>query len=263
MLNHNLRVLRKHQGLSQTALAEVLGIKRSRLNAWENGLSEPSIQHILLIADHFRVNVDRLLRQDLSQLTRFEMKRIEEGYDIDLRGKHLRILTTTVDSQNRENIEVVPTSARAGYTAGYADPEFIKDLPKIQLPFLSTGRTHRTFPIVGDSMPPVSEGSYVIGEYLSDWSNIKNGTFAIVVTQDDGIVFKQVNNWIKERGALQLCSTNPQYEPYEVKVGKILEVWQFVHYISPDIPTPNLDQQELTQAIIDLQKDMNWIKKKI
>lgn len=263
MISQNLRTLRKYQGLSQTALAEALGIKRSRLNAWENDLSEPSIDYILQIADHFRVNVDRLLRQDLSELTRFEMKRIEEGYDIDLRGKHLRILSTTVDSQNRENIEIIPTQARAGYTQGYADPEYIKDLPKIQLPFLHSERTYRTFPIVGDSMPPVSEGSYVVGEYLSDWSNIKDGTFAIVVTQDDGIVFKQVNNWIKERGSLQLCSTNPAYEPYEVRLAKVIEIWKFVNYISPDIPSPNLDQQEITQAIMELQKDLSWIKNKI
>ena len=41
-----------------------------------------------------------------------------------------------VDSKNRDNIELVPVKAKAGYTAGYNDPEFISSLPTFQLPFL-------------------------------------------------------------------------------------------------------------------------------
>ena len=54
-------------------------------------------------------------------------------------GSNIRILSISVDQQDRENIELVPVKASAGYLNGYADPEFISDLPKFHLPFFNQG----------------------------------------------------------------------------------------------------------------------------
>jgi len=261
ILAQNLKKLRKYKKLSQAALSEQVGLTRSSLNAYENDLADPSITTLLRLADFFRVSLDRLLRQDMDELTEFELRKIAEGYDIDIQGKQLRILSTTVDPENKEHIELVPAQARAGYTTGYADPEFIRELPKMHLPFLPGDRTYRIFPIIGDSMPPVSEGSYVIGEYLDDWTHLKNDTPCIVVTLEDGIVFKNVHNFIESRGALQLCSTNPAYEPYEVPIREVLEIWKFVQYISTDLPEPNLDKSIITATLLKLQQEVNALKK--
>jgi len=68
-----------------------------------------------------------------------------------------------VDDNNENLIEVVPTKASAGYLAGYLagydDLEYIEQLQKIKLPFLPTGK-HRAFPIKGDSMLPMKDGSF-------------------------------------------------------------------------------------------------------
>ena len=53
------------------------------------------------------------------------------------------MLTTTVDSKNKENIEVINQKASAGYRTGFADPEYIKVLPTFQLPFLSADKKYR------------------------------------------------------------------------------------------------------------------------
>jgi len=52
-----------------------------------------------------------------------------------IKGSNLRVLATTVDIANNENIEMVAEKAKAGYTTGYADPEFISELPVFQFPF--------------------------------------------------------------------------------------------------------------------------------
>ena len=41
-------------------------------------------------------------------------------------------------------------------------------------------------------------------------------------------------NQIEERQAIQLCSTNLFYQPYEIPVSEVLEVWKFVNYISSE-----------------------------
>jgi hypothetical protein len=74
---------------------------------------------------------------------------------------------------------MVPEKAKAGYTTGYSDPEFISELPVFQFPLLSKNKKYRTFQISGDSMLPIPEGAWVTGEYVQDWSLIPSGTACI------------------------------------------------------------------------------------
>jgi phage repressor protein C with HTH and peptisase S24 domain len=185
---------------------------------------------------------------------------LERGGDIDLSGRRLRVLATTVDRQDRENVELVPEKAKAGYALGYADPEYISVLPTFQMPFLARDRKYRTFQISGDSMPPVAEGSWVTGEYVQNWQTLRDGQPYIVVTKEDGVVFKVVYNQLKEKGTLLLCSTNPLYSPYEVGVNTVLEIWKFVHFISSELPEPNLNRDDLTRSVVELRKEVSHLR---
>ncbi len=258
----NLKTLRKYKKASQATLAEALSLTRSSLSAYENGTVEPNIATLLRMADYFRVSLDRLLRQDMSVLTEFELRKIEQGHDQDIHGRNLRILATTVDKNNQDQVEVVPAEARAGYTAGYSDVDFISDLPRIQLHNLPSDRKYRVFPIIGDSMPPVSEGSFVIGEYIEDFTSVKDGTPCIVVTADEGIVFKLVTNRIDQSRSFLLASTNPTYKPYEVDAKQVLEIWQFKQYLSDDLPEPNLGENHIAQALLQIQQDLATLKER-
>ena len=111
-----------------------------------------------------------------------------------------------MNSVNRENIELVTEKAKAGYRTGYADPEYIGELPVFNLPFLSDKRKYRTFQLKGDSMLPIPDGSWVTGEFVQDWMEVKNGKAYIVFTLDDGIVFKIVETSFRRTG--NLCFTH-------------------------------------------------------
>jgi transcriptional regulator with XRE-family HTH domain len=253
MIAQNLKLLRKSTGKSQEEVANDLQIKRTTLSGYENGSAEPNTENLVRMADYYRITVDQLLRHDFSASGIPEPTKYVDG-------SQLRVIATTVNSDNVENIELVPVRARAGYTTGYADPDYIKVLPTFQLPFLSPSRKYRTFPIVGDSMPPVPDGSWVTGEYLDNWNFIKNGTPYIVVTREDGIVFKIVYNHMHDDETLLLCSTNPMYEPYSIPVSQVLEVWKFTHYISAELPEPNLDRTGLSQTVLQLQRDVKRLQ---
>lgn len=259
----NLKLLRIRRQRSQADLAELLEIKRSSLSGYENGASFPNFETLIRISDFFKISIDKLLRNDLSRIAELQLSELEKGYDIDLDGKGLRVLATTVNSENEENIELVNVAAKAGYKQGYADPDFIKVLPTFQLPFLDKSRKYRTFQISGDSMPPVSDGSFVTAEYLPNWTMIKDGFPHILITKDEGLVFKNVVNHIKEKKCLTLISTNSVYEPYEIDISEVLEIWKFVNYINADPPSPNIDKSSLHQAVQRLEEDMNTVKNMI
>jgi len=230
----NIALLRKRKKRSQDDLSSSLGIPRSTWSGYERGISEPSFTTLIKISEYFKVSIDNILVPDLTKLPESKISAIEREREYDLEGKHIRVLTTTVDSDDNENIELVPQKASAGYTTGHSDPKFVQELAKFQLPFLGRNRTHRTFQIKGDSMPPLKTGYWVTGSYLQDLSEIKDGKPYIIVTKNDGIVFKLVYNKIENSKSLLLVSTNPIYEPYLVPVEEILEVWQFVNSINTE-----------------------------
>ena len=61
MIANKIKILRENKGLSQKALADKLGITRSSVNAWEQGISVPSTQYIVELANLFEVSTDYLL----------------------------------------------------------------------------------------------------------------------------------------------------------------------------------------------------------
>ncbi len=253
---NNLKLLRKRRGRSQEEVAIAMDVKRSSWSGYENGTAEPPFDLLMRISSYFRVSIDRLLREDLSRYGEQQLGILERGGDVDVNGMRLRVLATTVGGDNDENIELVHEQARAGYATGYADPDYISVLPTFRMPFLSKQKKYRTFPINGDSMPPVAHGSWVTGEYIQNWEMIRDGQPYIIVTRAEGIVFKVIYNQIKEKGSFLLCSTNPLYEPYEVPVGEILEIWKFVHFISHDLPEPNLTRDDLSRNVMDLRTEV-------
>ena len=222
-LSTNLKLLRQREGKSQTELAKTLGLTRTTLIGYEKSV-QPPFPKLIRISEHFKVSLDALIKYNLSKLSEFQLSEIERGMDIDITGQKLRVLTTTTDSSGNENIEMVDTKAQAGYTAGFGDSEFVEKLPKFQLPFLPKEKTYRCFQIEGDSMLPIPESSWVTASFIQDWTGIKNGTPCIVVTKDDGLVFKLV---YKNNKQLQLVSTNRIYQPYSITINQVSEIWKF------------------------------------
>lgn len=259
----NIKILRKRRGRTQDDVAFALNLKRSTLSGYENGIAQPGIETLISFSGYFNVSIDTLLRVDISKLSESQIGELERGYDAYIRGSNLRVLATTVNSSNRENIELVNEKAKAGYATGYADPEYISELPVFWLPFLSENRKYRTFQLKGDSMLPIPDGSWVTGEFLQDWSTIVSGKAYIVFTLDDGIVFKVVENHIKDDGKLVLYSLNPLYEPYEVHINNVKEIWKFVNYISSELPDPLIPEKQLLQTVAGMKHDLQRLKARL
>ena len=61
MIADRIKTLREQQNKTQSDLAKQLGITRSSVNAWEMGISVPSTQYIVELANIFHVSTDYLL----------------------------------------------------------------------------------------------------------------------------------------------------------------------------------------------------------
>jgi len=256
----NIKLLRKRKKRTQDEVAEQLGMKRSTLSGYENKVAQPGLEILLLFSNYYRIALDTLLKVDLSTLGETQLRQLEQGEDVFLRGGNLRILASTVNADNEENIELVPVKAQAGYTNGFSDPEYISELSVFQLPFLSKEKKYRTFQLKGDSMLPIPEKAWVTGEYVLDWKELKTGEACVVLTMDDGIVFKIIENRLEKEGKMILYSLNPLYEPYEINVNDIREIWRFIHFISHEIPEPVIPENQLVRTVASLKQDLDRLK---
>jgi len=258
----NIKLLRKRKVRTQDAAADALGMKRSTLSGYENEVAQPNIEALMAISKYYNVSIDTLIKVDLQKQSEFQLSQLEKGFDVFITGSCLRVLSTTVDEKNNENIEMVPVKAKAGYASGFSDPEYIRSLPRFQLPVLSKNRKYRAFQIIGDSMLPVPDGAWITGEYIQDWTTIKDKEACIIITLEEGIVFKMLNNRIRSEGKLELYSLNPVYKPYEISVNEVKEIWKFVNFFSSELPGQLLNGDNLLKIIENLRTDIDLLKKK-
>lgn len=245
--------------MTQKQFAEKLGLKQSVIGAYEEERATPPIACLLDISEKFKVSLDTLTRRDLSRLP-------DKEWRMPQFSKGKEVLAITVDAGGNENVELVSQKASAGYLNGYSDPEFIAELPRINLPVLPRNATYRAFEIKGDSMLPIQSGSIVFGEYVENISNIKNGKLYILVTNDEGIVFKRVFV-ADDQNKFLLVSDNRQYPPYPVDMKDVVEVWSAKAFFSNKFPevqdaTQPITMEHMAMTILSLQNEIQKLKRK-
>ena len=242
----NLKYLRKLRGLTQEEFAAKLQIKRSLLGAYEEERAEPRIDVLELVSDTFKVTLDDLLRKDLSE--------VKGSYLVKRRQQKLM-------SENN-TIQFVPVKAAAGYLAGYGDHEFIDELNTFTLPMLGAGQ-YRAFEIIGDSMLPTPSGSVIVGEKVETVENVRNNQAYIVVSRNEGIVYKRIVKNNKAKNKLTMVSDNPSFQPYHINTEDVIEIWQAQMVLSRVTAQPAWDMSQLTTLVNNLQEQVSSMKKRM
>jgi transcriptional regulator with XRE-family HTH domain len=243
----NLKYLRKLRGWTQEEFANKLGIKRSLIGAYEEERADPRLDVLEVLADIFKLSLDELLLKDLSN-----------NADNYLAKRRQQKMMTA----DRNIIHFVPIKAAAGYLASYADTEFIDELNTFTLPMLAGGN-YRAFEIIGDSMLPTPSGSIIVGEKIENATDIKNSQAYIVVSRNEGIVYKRIEKDGRSKNKLTLVSDNPQYQPYQVNAEDVMELWQAQMVISKITQQQRWDVNSLASMVNNLQSQVSTLKKKM
>lgn len=242
----NLKYLRQLKGWTQEEFSQKLKIKRSSVGAYEEERAEPNIEILQSASKLFRISIDELLADDLNS---HKAKTYLE------KRRHQKLL------DHSSIISLVPVKAAAGYLAGYSDPDFIDELNTFTLPMISTGE-HRAFEIIGDSMLPTPSGSIIVGQKMEKIDDLKNNQTYIVVSKQEGIVYKRVLKSNRSK-KITLVSDNPIYEPYQMNPEEILELWQAEMVLTRVNHQQRWDVNQLADLVGKLQNQVSTLKKKL
>jgi transcriptional regulator with XRE-family HTH domain len=74
--SENLKILRKRKHLTQDDLSSALGLNRATYSGYENGISSPSIDTIVSIANYYGITLDDLIKTELRLVNEFQFRQI-------------------------------------------------------------------------------------------------------------------------------------------------------------------------------------------
>ncbi len=243
----NLRYLRKLRGWTQEECANKLKVKRSLIGAYEEERAEPKLEVQKILCDIFKISFEDLLLKDMSNA---------KGTNYLEQRRKLKMVAS-----GSAEIQLVPVKAAAGYLAGYADPDFLDELNTFTLPMLAPGH-YRAFEIIGDSMLPTPSGSVIVGERVEDMEDVKNSNTYVVLSKNEGVVYKRIMKNNRAKNKITLVSDNPQYEPYNVNADEVLEVWKAIYILQKANTVQRWDVNSLAGMVNNLQEQVSSLKKK-
>ncbi|MET3535403.1 XRE family transcriptional regulator [Chryseobacterium limigenitum] len=252
IFSENIRFLRTQKKLSQHELADKILMSRVRYSKYEDGRSEPPYELLIRISKYFNLSIDLLLTVDIRKYPLEDILKLPDNRIV---------LPVVVDQLGNNSIEIVPQKASMGYLSGYSDPEYIENLQRITLPFL-TGGKFRAFPAQGDSMPPFKDGSYIIGKYIENIDDLKLNKSYVFVTLNDGISYKRFIS--RNKKSITVAADNSFYKSYDIPLGEVVEVWQYASGIFPeDFEPDNFENYNLKEMFLEIRKDIQGLDEKI
>lgn len=69
--SERLRELRRANGMTQTALGEIISVGQDSISIYERGLHYPEVRNLIILADYFGVSIDYLVgRTDNPEINR-------------------------------------------------------------------------------------------------------------------------------------------------------------------------------------------------
>ena len=243
----NLKYLRKLRGWTQEEFANRLGIKRSLIGAYEEERADPRLDVLEIVCEIFKLTLDEVLLKDLGN---------SSGSYLAKRRQQKMI------NADRSVIHFVPVKAAAGYLTGYADSEFLDELNTFTLPMLGGGY-YRAFEIIGDSMMPTPSGSIIVGEKVENMEEVKSNQAYIIVSRNEGIVYKRISKNLKSKNKITLISDNPQYQPYQINTEDVVELWHAQMVLTKVSQQQRWDMDALANMVSNLQSQISSLKKKM
>lgn len=243
----NFRYLRKLKGWTQEELSIKLEIKRSLVGAYEEERAEPKLEAMERLCKLFKLTLDDLILKDLAAQKTTNYLELRRNLKLD-------------ENISKGLIHLVPIKAAAGYLTGYSDPDFLDELNTFTLPMLTPGN-YRAFEIIGDSMMPTPSGSVIVGEKVEDLEEVKTSNTYVLLSKNDGVVYKRIVKNNKVKNKITLVSDNPSYEPYNVNSEDVLEMWKAIYILQKANIIQRWDVNQLAGMVNNLQLQVASLQK--
>ena len=278
LVNENIKVLRKRMGMTQEKFAEVLGIKRSLIGAYEENRAVPPAENLNKISRVFGITLDQLINYSYEREFNKRSDASSFGSDIKAEVPFPIEKRTVFQHTNKEISNVQPSLfepvrsntslpvkpkgikyINANLFEKYLNEEnfeqFAENLPSISLPFF-TQENLRAF----DS--PVDfplQNCILIAEKVLDFNQITEGENHLIISKLHGFKYRRVYNQIHIKGVVLTSADKANVQSQEIKASEIKEIWKPISYISKAMPLPDISLENIQNKVDGLKTELDFI----
>ena len=253
-IGENIKKIRQAKKISQADFAAIFNLARPSVGAYEEGRSEPKIETLIQIANHFRISIDVLLTRELT---------VSEIYRFDLLNKKLnkvhQLGNTKSKSSGQSSIPLVNINNYLNYIVNHENNDFLEGLPQVSMPIVTDNRTVRAFEMDGSEMEyhqqGLHHGDLLIGSALTSKYYSASQDKILTVVHKTGITTRRLEKVTK--GEMVLVSDDPNYPKRNIATKEILEVWLIEAVYSTYLKSPTLIEERL----LKLENDIQSLKK--
>jgi SOS-response transcriptional repressor LexA len=109
-------------------------------------------------------------------------------------------------------------------------------------------------------MPPHKDSSFIVGRYVENINEAKEGKSYIVMTTE-GMTYKRLKK--KNTKSLLLESDNEFYKPFEVKLSEVLELWEYAGSVATEeFEKEDISKEDIRGLLQGLRQEINQLKDK-
>lgn len=280
LVNENIKVLRKRMGMTQEKFAEVLGIKRSLIGAYEENRAVPPAENLNKISKVFGITLDQLInysyerefnkRPETNSFNTFQKEELSFPIEKRTAFQHTnrevstsqpslfepakQISANTVTPKSKE-IKYINANLFEKYLSEENFEQYFENLPSISLPFF-TQENLRAFDAPVDF--PL-ENCILIAEKISNFNQIVEGENHLIISKLGGFKYRRLYNQIHIKGVLLTSSDNVNIQSQEIKASEIKEIWKPISYISKAMPLPDISLENIQDKVDSLKNELDFI----
>lgn len=244
MFGKNLKKIRSVHGLSQQQFAEMFDLKRATLGAYEEGRSNPKMETVIKIANHFSLDIEDLLTKELTvnRLLKF--------------NEHITVRSEGLQNEAFPQIPCLTKRQKVAFIEALNNQKKI-NLPMISLPFID-GSDKIAYVVEDASMsgnsPSFLPKDTVIGERI-ELKNVASasGKLAIIATKND-VLFRKIT---VSENTLTLQASQYGIDAITLPLSSVNAVWIIVHVFHYNLP----NQNEIERRLAMLENAIENLKK--
>lgn len=245
----NIKKIRGVKGLSQQVFAEIFDLKRATLGAYEEERSEPKIETLIKIANHFSIKVDDLLTSELTVNKLLQFKD-----DITLEAD-------SVDKEVFASVPCITEKKISDYVKYYNKKAFVNDLTVLKLP-INTEKSFRGYTVTNLEMTNHDKGLFpkdvVIGEFVPKniIGKLTNGVLVLVLVKDE-LVLRRLYITDKE---VVLRADHKNIEDKSYALSDVKELWRIRYAFFKRLPEFN---DVLEEKLMFLEQEFTKLKNRL
>lgn len=215
LFGKNLKKIRSVHGLSQQEFADIFDLKRGTLGAYEENRSNPKLETVIKIANHFSIGLEDLL---INELTVNKLLRYNEKLAVD------------TDSYKKPDFKGIPCllpNDKPEFIKNYAGGFDLTQLSQIKLPYIEA-ENRLAFSVDDLSMTSgiieFFPKDIVIG-IKTDWDSLMGNSLIMALTKDELIL----RRFSKEGKHLILKADHHGVEEVKLLPEEVISIWKIEH----------------------------------